>query len=351
MMKHFKFLLIIFAMAGLLLISAIGSNASDNELLGAGSTFSYPLYSKIFDVYNKKTGIRINYQSIGSGGGIKQLFSKTVDFGASDAFLQDEEIKKAPAEVVHVPTCLGAVTVSYNLFGNPQIKLTPDILAGIFLGKITKWDNEEIRKINSGIKLPAVKIVVVHRSDGSGTTSIFTDYLSKISAEWKNKVGAGKSVNWPTGLGAKGNEGVAGMIKQIPGTIGYIELAYASHNNIKTASIQNKSGNFILPSLESASLAANTAIPDDTRVSITDTASEEGYPIAGFTWILVYKNQNYSGRSNERAKNIANLLWWMIHEGQEFTKPLDYAPLPDAAVKKVEKIISSVAYGESSLLK
>ena len=335
----------------LLLAPVTGVYASDNDLLGAGATFPYPLYSKIFDVYNKKTGVRINYQSIGSGGGVRQIFSKTVDFGASDAFLDNDELKKAPAEIVHIPTCLGAVTVSYNLFGNPQLKLTPDVLADIFLGKTSKWNDPKIEKINSGVKLPAVKIVVVHRSDGSGTTSIFSDYLSKVSPEWKTKVGAGKSLNWPSGLGAKGNEGVSGMIKQIPGAIGYIELAYAEHNNMKMAEIQNKKGNFISPSLESTSLAANGEIPDDTRISLTDTDAQLGYPISGFTWILLYKNQNYAGRSNERAGNLVNLLWWMIHEGQEYTKPLDYAPLPLPAIKKAEKIISSIKYGESSVLK
>ena len=350
MIKYLKFLLLALFSASLLFVPATQSRASDKDLLGAGATFPYPLYSKMFDAYNKKTGIRINYQSIGSGGGVRQIFSKTVDFGASDAFLKDSDIKRAPAEMVHIPTCLGAVAISYNLFGNPQIKLTPDVLADIFLGKISRWNDKKIQNINGSVKLPPVKIVVVHRSDGSGTSAIFTDYLAKISSEWDAKVGAGKSVNWPAGLGAKGNEGVAGMIKQIPGAIGYIELSYAKHNRMKTASLQNKSGNFITPSLESTSLAANTEIPDDTRVSITNTGAPQGYPISGFTWILVYKNQNYKGHSAQKAKNIVDLLWWMIHEGQEYTKPLDYAPLPETARKKAERNIKLISYNNTQIM-
>ncbi|RMF91959.1 MAG: phosphate ABC transporter substrate-binding protein PstS [Candidatus Schekmanbacteria bacterium] len=350
-MKISKFLFYTICILSLIIVPISSARASENDLLGAGATFPYPLYSKLFDVYYKKTGVRINYQSIGSGGGVRQIFSKTVDFGASDAFLSDEELKKAPAEIIHIPTCLGAVTVSYNIIGDPQIKLTPSLLADIFMGKITKWNDIRIQNINQDVKLPSLKIVVVHRSDGSGTTAIFTDYLSKVSIEWKQRVGAGKSVRWPAGIGAKGNEGVSGMIKQIPGTIGYIELAYAMHNRMKTAAIQNKSGKFILPTLESTSLAANTNIPDDTRISITDTDSPDGYPISGFTWILVYKNQNYKGRSFLRAKNLVNLLWWIINEGQTFTKPLDYAPLPEKAKKKAEKLIKSITYGNETILK
>ena len=317
--------------------------AAAQELLGAGATFPYPLYSKMFDAYNKEQGVKINYQAIGSGGGIRQLINKTVDFGGTDAFMSDEKLKEL-APIIHIPTCLGAVSVTYNLPATPELKFSPDVVADIFLGTITKWNDPRLQKINSGIKLPDMKIVVVHRSDGSGTTSIFTDYLSKISSDWSKKVGMGKSVNWPAGLGAKGNPGVAGLVKQLPGSIGYVELIYALQNSMPVGSIQNKKGAFVKPSLESTSLAANVAIPDDTRVSLTDTDAGEGYPIAGFTWIIVFKEQNYNQRSLEKANEVVKLLWWMTHEGQKYVAPLDYAPLPKAAVEKSEVLIKSITY-------
>lgn len=319
--------------------------ANDNELLGAGASFPYPLYSKMFDAYHKKTGVKINYQSIGSGGGIRQLTAKAVDFGASDAFLSDKKMKSMPAPVLHVPVCLGAVAVTYNLPGNPTIKLDQSALADIFLGKIKKWNDPRIKKLNPGVKLPGLKVVFVHRSDGSGTTNIFTDYLCKISPEWKKKVGVGKSVKWPRGgLGAKGNEGVSGFVKQMPGSIGYCELAYTIQNKMPQAKLKNKSGEYIAPSLESASLAAAGDMPADTRVSITDSDAKGAYPIAGFTWILIYKEQAYNKRSKGKVKTMVNLLFWMIQDGQKYTKPLDYAPLPKPAQKIAEKIIKSVRY-------
>jgi phosphate transport system substrate-binding protein len=318
--------------------------AQDNELLGAGATFPYPLYSKMFDVYNKQYGVRINYQSIGSGGGIRQLVSKTIDFGASDAFMSEEELAKQEGEILHMPTCLGAVVITYNLPGDPQLKLTEDILADIFLGKIKSWNDERIKAANPDTKLPKLKIVVVHRSDGSGTSFIFTDYLSKVSQEWKDKVGMGKSVKWPTGLGAKGNEGVSGLVKQMKGGIGYCELAYALHNNMPQALLRNNSGNFIKPEIASISNAANVDIPAHTRVSLTDTDAENGYPLASFTWILLFKNQNYGDRSKGKAKELVKLLWWMVHDGQKYAEPLDYAPLSETAVQRAESIIKSVQY-------
>ncbi|MFC1553278.1 phosphate ABC transporter substrate-binding protein PstS [candidate division KSB1 bacterium] len=344
---------IIIISALIVLISGIISPifSQDNEILGAGATFPYPLYSKMFNVYNKSYNVRVNYQSIGSGGGIRQLINKTVDFGATDAFMKDEDIKNAPAEIVHIPICLGAVVVTYNLPGNPEIRLSPEALSGIFLGTIKKWNAAEIKNLNPEISLPDQNIIVVHRSDGSGTTNIFTDYLGKISPEWDKEVGRGKSVNWPEGLGAKGNEGVAGLVKQIPGSIGYVELAYTIHNNMTGALIKNSKGNFIKPSIESISASANADIPADTRVSLTNTMSDNGYPISGFTWIILYKEQKYDNRSREDALSLLNLLHWMTHEGQKYAPTLDYAPISEKVVGSVEDILSSVTYGGEKLLK
>ncbi len=327
----------------LFLVSA-RMHAAQVELLGAGASFPYPLYSKMFDVYYKQYGIKINYQSIGSGGGIQQLESKSIDFGASDAFMKDEELAKMPGAALHIPMCLGAVVVTYNLPGSPTLKLTSDILADLFLGKVKVWNDPRIQKLNANVKVPATKVMVVHRSDGSGTTSIFTDYLAKASPEWREKVGHGKSVKWPTGLGAKGNEGVSGLVKQAEGSIGYCELAYALHNDLPQAILKNKKGNFIKPEIASISEAANVEIPAHTRVSLTDSDGEKGYPIAGFTWILLYQEQSYDGRSKEKAETLVRLLWWMIHDGQKYCESLDYAPLPKAAVSKAEAIIKSVTF-------
>ena len=318
--------------------------AQTKDLLGAGATFPYPLYSKMFYEYNKKTGIRTNYQPIGSGGGIKQLKSKTVDFGATDAFISNQELKDDSLPILHIPMCLGAVVITYNLPGVTTLKISPDVLAKIFLGTLTVWNDSSLLKSNPNMNLPAKSIVVVHRSDGSGTTSIFTDYLSKVNQGWKEKVGMGKSVNWPVGIGGKGNEGVSGYVKQIPGSIGYTELAYTIQNKMPVALIENRAGNFMKPSLESTSKAAEVAIPSDTRISITNTESQVGYPIAGFTWIIVYKEQHYGKRTKDKALELLNLLSWMIHEGQQFTSPLDYAPLPPAVVGKAEAIIQSITY-------
>jgi phosphate transport system substrate-binding protein len=347
-------LFFIFVLAAVLLNSCGKSDnkpsASDKELTGAGATFPYPLYSKMFDAYGKEQGVKVNYQSVGSGAGIQQLTSKTVDFGASDAFMSDDDLSKAPAKIVHIPTCLGAVCVTYNLEGNPQVKLTPDVLADIFMGKIKKWDDEKIKKINPDAKLPSTDISIVHRSDGSGTSAIFTDYLAKVSDDWKKNVGAGKSVNWPVGLGAKGNEGVGGMVKQTPGSIGYVELIYALQNNMSMASLQNKKGNFVMPSLKSTNGAANVTIPEDTRVSLTNSDADDAYPISSFTWILLYKDQNYNNKTEAKAKEVVKLVWWMIHDGQQYAEPLSYAKLSPAAVKISEAILKSITFGDKKLL-
>jgi phosphate transport system substrate-binding protein len=319
---------------------------ADKQILGAGATFPYPLYSKMFSEYGKTSGIQTNYQSIGSGGGVKQIMNKTVDFGASDAFLSDADISTMPAPVVEFPTCLGSVVITYNLPGNPALKMTPEIISGIFLRTITKWNDKKIEAENAGVKLPDMDISVAHRTDGSGTTFIFTDYLSKISDDWKTKIGTGKSVNWPEGeLGGKGNEGVAGMVKQTPGTIGYVELAYAMQNGMTFAQVKNAAGNFVTPSIQSTSLCANGDIPADTRISITNSNVDQGYPISSFTWIILYKEQNYNNRSKEKATNLVKELWWMIHEGQAQNAPLNYAPLPTKAVAAAEAVLKSVTYG------
>lgn len=329
------------------------SNSSDDttstatstiELTGAGATFPYPLYSKMFSEYNKKTGVKVNYQSIGSGGGIQQLESKTVDFGATDAYMKDPELKKAPSAIVHIPTCLGAVVLTYNLPNNPNLKFTPDIVSNIFLGKIKKWNDASIANANAGVQLPDLPISVVHRSDGSGTTSIFTDYLSKVSTEWKTKVGAGKSVNWPIGLGGKGNEGVAGLTKETPGALGYLELSYAMQNKMSTASIQNAKGNFIAASLASTTAAANVSLPDDMRISITNTDAPDGYPIASFTYIIVYKDLSFNISDSAKGRQVYKLIDWMIHGGQQFNEALSYSKLPDAAVQKAETVLNSVTF-------
>ena len=326
-------------------------HAKEVELIGAGATFPYPLYSKMFDVYYNENGVKVNYQAIGSGGGIRQLINKTVDFGGSDAIMSDKDLAESSAPILHIPTCAGAVVVTYNLTGNPELKFTPDIIADIFLGKITKWDDPRISTINPGVRLPNTNMTVVHRSDGSGTTFIFSDYLSKVSPEWREKVGSGTSLNWPAGLGGKGNPGVAGLVQQIPGSIGYVELIYALQNRMPYGTVKNKKGNFVDPTISSTSLAANIELPEDMKVSLTNTDAADGYPISGFTWVLVYREQNYGDRSEEKAKELVRLLWWMTHEGQKYAESLHYAPLSKKAVEKAEKLIKSVTYKGSSIMK
>ena len=331
-------------------VQACSSAQKTTTLLGAGSTFVYPLFSKMFSEYQSSHGTKVNYQAIGSGGGIRQLINHTVDFGATDAFMSDEELQQAGGAILHIPICLGAVVLSYNLPQAPPLRLTPEVIADIFLGNITNWNDPRIAEVNPGIFLPDLEITVIHRSDGSGTTYIFSDYLSKVSPEWAKRVGRGKSLNWPVGLGAKGNPGVAGLIQQTPGAIGYIELTYALQMGIPFATVQNASGKFIHPSVQSVSKAAEIPIPPDTRVSLTNTDAPDGYPISGFTWVIVYQEQSYGGRSKARAEALAQLLWWMIHEGQSYTQPLNYAPLPESAVKAAETLLRSLTYQGQPLL-
>lgn len=324
--------------------------AKQVELVGAGATFPYPLYSKMFYSYWKTTGIKVNYQPIGSGGGIRQLINLTVDFGGSDAFMSDEALAKAQAKILHIPICLGAVVLTYNLPGNPEIKCTPNVVADIFLGKIRRWNDKRIEEINPGIKFPKIDIMVIHRSDGSGTTFVFTDYLAKVSKEWHGKVGSGKAVNWPVGLGAKGNTGVTGLIKHLPGTVGYTELGYALLNRMPAALLMNKHGRFITPSTASVTRAAAVPLPSDTRLTITNADAPDGYPLGGFTWVLVYREQAYKKRPMEKATELVKLLWWMTHEAQRYTEPLHYGQLPEQAREKAEKIIKSIIYDGEPIL-
>ena len=327
-----------------------GIAADSLTVTGAGATFPYPLYSKWFYEYsNAHPGVNFNYQSIGSGGGIRQVTAGTVDFGATDAPMTDEEMAKLPGPILHIPTAIGAVAVVYHLGAvGPGLRLTPDALAEIFLGKITKWNDPKIALPNPGAKLPGSDIVVAHRSDGSGTTDIFTNYLATVSTEWKEKVGRGKSVRWPVGLGGKGNEGVAGAVKQTPGAIGYVELAYATQNKMAMAALRNREGNFVLPSLEATSEAAAGAsktMPADFRVSLVDAPGKDAYPICGLTWILLYKDQ----KDEAKGKALVTFLKWAMSDGQKMNAPLLYAPIPKPVVEKVDATLKQIQYKGKSL--
>ncbi|MGO9647887.1 Phosphate-binding protein PstS [Candidatus Sulfotelmatobacter sp. SbA7] len=315
---------------------------AQTTLNGAGATFPYPMYSKWFSEYHKAhPDIQINYQSIGSGGGIRQVLAGTVDFGASDGPMTDEQLSQAKTKILHVPTVLGAVVPAYNVPGvSGEIKFTPQALAGIFLGKITKWNDEAIAAANPGVKFPDKPIVIVHRSDGSGTTYIFTDYLSKVSPEWQSQVGKNTSVKWPVGLGGKGNEGVAGMIRQMEGSVGYIELIYAVENKITYGSIRNAAGNFVKASLDSVTAAAASvkSMPADFRVSITNAPGKDAYPISSFTWLLIPAQS----KDSQKGKILADFLAWMVDAGQKMTAELAYAPLPDSVAAKVKAEIKQV---------
>jgi phosphate transport system substrate-binding protein len=313
---------------------------AQTQLNGAGATFPYPMYSKWFNEYhNLHSDIQINYQSIGSGGGIRQVTAGTVDFGASDGPMTDQQLAESKIKLIHLPTVLGAVVPAYNIPGvNQEIKFTPEILAGIYLGKISNWSDAAIAKVNPDIKFPSQAITVVHRSDGSGTTYIFTDYLSKVSPDWAGGPGKGTSVKWPVGMGGKGNEGVAGNIKMLPGSIGYVELIYALQNKINFGTVQNSSKTFVKASLESTTAAAaGVKMPADFRVSITNPPGKSAYPIASFTWLLVPTNPT----DKNKDKILKDFLFWMLDQGQTMTSALDYAPLPKEVVEKEKAAITS----------
>ena len=321
------------------------------QLNGAGATFPYPIYSKWFNMYLQvDPSARFNYQSIGSGGGIKQITDQTVDFGASDGPMSDEQLSAAPGHLMHFPTVMGAVVLMYNAEGVPPgVKLTPEAIAGIFLGKITKWNDPALAMANPGVPLPARDIIVVHRSDGSGTSFIFTDYLNKVSKEWNSKVGKGTSVNWPAGLGGKGNEGVTGLVKQTPFSIGYVELIYAMTNELPYADVKNAAGIFVKPSIESVTAAAAAfapTMPDDFRVSITNAPGPDAYPISGMTWLLVYEKQ----KDAEKGKKLVQFLDWMMREGQKTAAALGYAPLPEAVIVKEQQALGRVTTADGKPL-
>jgi len=326
----------------LLLAACLGTASAQTNLNGAGATFPNPIYSKWFSEYhNLHKDIQINYQSIGSGGGIRQLQSGTVDFGATDGPMSDEQLSKTPFKVFHIPTVLGAAVPTYNIPGvSAELKFSPDVLADIFLGKITKWNDARLAKANPDVKLPDADIIVVHRSDGSGTTYIWTDYLSKVSPEWAEKVKKGTSVNWPVGVGGQGNEGVAGQVKQTPGSIGYVELIYAISNNMSYGSVQNSAAQFVKASLASVTAAAASVkdMPDDFRVSITNAPGKEAYPISSFTWLLV----PVEWKDAAKQKAFVDFLNWMVDKGQGMTEALAYAPLPKAVAQKVKARIREI---------
>jgi phosphate transport system substrate-binding protein len=309
------------------------ASAEQINLTGAGATFPYPIYSKWFDMYHKSTGVQINYQSIGSGGGIQQVKAGTVDFGASDAPLSNARLKEMPRSVLHFPTVAGAVVLAYNLPSvTAPLQLTPETVAGIYLGKITMWNDKRIAASNPGVTLPGAPIFPVHRSDGSGTTYIFVSYLSDVSTEWKELVGANTSVSWPVGVGGKGNEGVAGLVRQTPNSIGYVELAYAKQNKFSVAHVQNRSGKFIEPTLASTTAAAAGAAPalaKDVRTPIVNSPAPDAYPITGLTFLLIYQDQ----KNAAKAKALADFIAWSMDEGQKHAEELDYARLPDPVVR------------------
>jgi len=334
-----------------LVLGTVGAGPALAQTLvnGAGATFPYPIYSKWFDEYAKiEPGLRFNYQSIGSGGGIRHSTARKVDFGATDGPMTDDQLKKA-GDLLHIPTVLGAVAATYNLPGSPKLRFTPDVVADIFLGKITKWNDDRIRAVNAEASLPNQPIVIVHRSDGSGTTYIWVDYLSKVSPEWEQKVGRGTSVKWPVGLGGKGNEGVAGQVKNTPGSLGYVELAYAVTNKLPVAQIRNQAGKFIEPTIESTTAAAAGAaknMPADFRVSLTNAPGDKAYPVASFTWLRVYRDQP----DQVKGRALVKFLWWAAHDGQKYASDLLYAPLPAEVVKQIEEKVKTITYQGKPLL-
>jgi len=342
---------VVFACAALALTASCPGTAADSlSITGAGATFPYPLYSKWFYEYsNSHPGLKFNYQSIGSGGGVKQITAGTIDFGASDAPMNEDELAKLPGPIFHIPTAIGAVAIVYNLPGTGSgLRISPEVLVDIYFGKIARWNDPRIVSLNPGIKIPGTEIVVSHRSDGSGTTDIFTNYLSTVSTEWRAKIGRGKSVNWPAGLGGKGNEGVAGVVKQTPGAIGYVELAYAMQNRMTAAALRNKEGNFVHPTLESTSAAAAGAaksMPADFRLTLVDAPGKNSYGICGLTWLLVYRDQ----KDEAKGKAIVAFLKWAIRDGQKMNAPLLYAPIPKPVADKVDQAIRQINYRGKSL--
>jgi len=355
-MKNLLVILMIFAVfeaTGRTNQSKNAANGNENiSITGAGATFPMPFYNQLISDYAAKTGTLVTYGGIGSGGGIRSLKDKVVDFGATDAFLTDAQTTELSAPIVHIPTCLGAVVIAYNLPGVNSLKLKNDVLAKIFMGEITKWNDKLIKAENPEVKFPDLNISVIYRSDGSGTTFIFSDYMSKISEKWAKEIGTGKSLKWPVGMSAKGNPGVAGTIKQTAGAFGYIGSEYAFAAKIPFVKLQNKVGNFIEPSVESIRAAAQGDIPADTRVMLTNSSDPKAYPISAFTWIILYKEQDYNGRSLQQAEETLKFLSWLIGpDAQAVAQKVDYAPLPEKAVSLAKNILKSVTYKGKPVLK
>jgi phosphate transport system substrate-binding protein len=334
-----------------LLLLAYSPVCAGTVLGGAGATFPHPLYQKLILEYQAREDVRITYDAVGSGEGIKRLIHRSVDFGATDAFLSEDEHRSAGEAIVHIPTCIGAVAVVYNLPDMPELRFTPDVLADIFLGRITVWNDAKIAAVNKGIPLPALDITVVHRSDSSGTTFVFSDYLSKVSPEWKERCGCSKLIRWPVGVGLDGSSGVADFVKKIPGSISYVERSYVESNQLAAAAVQNRSGRFVRPTIESISAAADIRLPESTCIMITDTSSPSGYPISAFSYLIVYQQQCYENRPFARAQALVKFLWWILHAGQQYNQSLQYAPLPPSAVNATEQLLHAMRYGDVQLTK
>ena len=342
--------LIIIAISVLALVACGSDNKKSAKLSGAGATFPAPFYNIVFKKYAESTGNDVTYGAVGSGGGIRSLKDKTVDFGATDVFLSDSELQEMDGKVIHVPTALGAVVLSYNLPGIDGLKLTSEIISDIYRGKISKWNDEKIKALNPTLNLPDKAITPVYRSDGSGTTSVFSGYMSESNDIWKNEIGTGKSLKFPTGVAAKGNPGVAGVIAETEGSLGYIGSEYALALNIPSALLQNSSGNFIAANDKSISAAANVDLPDDTRVTITNSSNPEAYPISTFTWIILYQEQSYNNRDEVKAKSLAGLLNYIISkDGQDIATKTHYAPLPPKASEKATAIVNSMTFNGKPL--
>jgi phosphate transport system substrate-binding protein len=341
-----RYFLILMALAG---ISAVASFQPTGIINGAGATFPYPLYKTWISSYQIEKNILISYLPKGSSSGLQMFKNKELDFCATDAFLSDEELENFQSEVLHIPTCLGAIVLVYNLPGNPELRFTPELISRIFKGEITSWKHPDILKHNPELVIPDMEVTVIHRSDGSGSTFIFTDYLSKIDGGWKEKYGAKKSVRWPVGIGVEGNQNVAEFVRKIRGGISYVSMTYAIQENLPMAVIQNRSGNYISPDTKTVSNAADIDIPDDTRVLLTDTPAPDGYPISGFSYVLVYREQSYNKRPKSKAMALYNFLIWSLEQGQTFSAALNYAPIPDKSIDKSLEIVQQITYQDTSL--
>lgn len=327
----------------LCLVWPLSPTTADEILNGAGATFPKPFYDKVIEEYQNLSPTRVDYQGVGSGTGIDMLLNRRVDFGASDIFLFDDDLERIGTAVVHIPTCVGAVAIIYHLPPNTELKLDAALLANVLMGEITQWADRRIRAVHD-IPLPKMDITVVHRSDSSGTTFLLTDYLSKTNGQWAKTIGRGKKVDWPAGIGVAGNAGVAEMVLKIPGSVGYVSLNYAERRGLAAAAMKNRSGHYVKPTQESVSMAAQVPIPEDCRLLITDTPAANGYPISAFTYLLVYQEQAYDNRTRRKAEALVDFLTWILDDGQAYTKPLHYAPLPPAALNQARKAVRSIFY-------